>query len=65
MVVFVFVGIEFVGFMVGEIENFEKVIFKVINNIFVCVLFFYIGVFFVIMSIYFWDIINFSESLFV
>lgn len=65
MVIFVFVGIELVGLVVGEIENFEKVLLEVINNIFIWIILFYLGFFFVIMVIYLWNSLNLDNSLFV
>lgn len=54
MVLFLFVGIEMIGVIVGEIKDLVKIILKVINSVFIRILIFYVGVLVVIMFIIFW-----------
>lgn len=65
MVVFVFVGIEMVGLIVGEICDFNIDIFKVINILLIWIGFFYIGLMIVIMVVYLWNKIIMILSFFV
>lgn len=65
MVLFLFVGIEMIGVIVGEIKDLEKIIFKVINSVFIRILIFYVGVLVVIMFIILWDKVDLDNSLFV
>ncbi|MFC4760352.1 amino acid permease [Fructobacillus durionis] len=65
MVMFAFVGMEFIGMTVAETENPRKILPKAINQIPFRVLFFYLGALFVIMTIYPWKQIPAHQSPFV
>lgn len=65
MVIFVYVGVELVGVLAVEILNLKKNILFVINKIFLCILFFYVGVLIIFLCINFWMQLNVVESFFV
>lgn len=65
MVMFAFVGMEFIGMTAAETENPRKVLPKAINQIPWRVLFFYLGALFIIMTIYPWTKIPANQSPFV
>ncbi|CAK8054171.1 amino acid permease [Eupransor demetentiae] len=65
MVMFAFVGMEFIGMTVAETDNPRKILPKAINQIPFRVLFFYLGALFVIMTIYPWRDIPAHKSPFV
>lgn len=46
-------------------KDFEKILLKVINNVFICILLFYIGGLLVIMLVIFWNDIDLNSSFFV
>lgn len=48
VVIFVFIGIEVIGVVVGEIKNVSEVMFKVIKVILWWIVFFFLGFVFVI-----------------
>lgn len=54
MVFFVYFMIEFIGVIILEIKNLCQVLLKVVKEIFLCIVFFYGGVFLVIMFIILW-----------
>ncbi|CAK1224318.1 amino acid permease [Fructobacillus fructosus] len=65
MVMFAFVGMEFIGMTVAETKDPRKILPKAINQIPFRVLFFYLGALFVIMTIYPWKQIPAHQSPFV
>lgn len=65
MVFFSFQGMEFVGITTAETANPRKVLPKVINEILIRVLIFYVGAIVVIMAIYPWNSLDPSKSPFV
>lgn len=65
MVMFAFVGMEFIGMTVAETKNPRKVLPKAINQIPLRILFFYLGALTVIMAIYPWQKIPADQSPFV
>jgi AAT family amino acid transporter len=65
IVVFAFVGVEFVGVTAGEARDPERTLPKAVNSIVVRILLFYIGALVVIMSLVPWDQLSASESPFV
>ncbi|MCO0832183.1 amino acid permease [Fructobacillus sp. W13] len=65
MVMFAFVGMEFIGMTIAETDNPRKILPKAINQIPFRVLFFYLGALFVIMTIYPWKQIPAHQSPFV
>lgn len=46
-------------------KDLEKILLKVINNVFICILLFYIGGLLVIMLVIFWNDIDLNSSFFV
>ncbi|WP_155287824.1 amino acid permease [Lacticaseibacillus zhaodongensis] len=65
MVFFSFQGMEFIGITTAETANPRKVLPKVINEILIRVLIFYVGAIVVIMAIYPWNSLDPSKSPFV
>ncbi|WP_367300952.1 amino acid permease [Leuconostoc carnosum] len=65
MVMFAFVGMEFIGMTTAETENPRAVLPKAINQIPWRILFFYLGALFIIMTIYPWQKIPADQSPFV
>ena len=65
MVMFAFVGMEFIGMTAAETENPRQVLPKAINQIPWRILFFYLGALFIIMTIYPWQKIPADQSPFV
>ncbi|MBS9334532.1 amino acid permease [Fructobacillus sp. M1-10] len=65
MVMFAFVGMEFIGMTVAETKNPRQILPKAVNQIPFRVLFFYLGALFVIMTIYPWKQIPAHQSPFV
>ncbi|KGB50510.1 amino acid transporter [Leuconostoc mesenteroides P45] len=65
MVMFAFVGMEFIGMTTAETENPRSVLPKAINQIPWRILFFYLGALFIIMTIYPWQKIPANQSPFV
>lgn len=65
MVMFAFVGMEFIGMTAAETENPREVLPKAINQIPWRILFFYLGALFIIMTIYPWQKIPANQSPFV
>ncbi|MGO2604338.1 MAG: amino acid permease [Leuconostoc mesenteroides] len=65
MVMFAFVGMEFIGMTTAETENPRSVLPKAINQIPWRILFFYLGALFIIMTIYPWQKIPEDQSPFV
>ncbi|WEV54048.1 amino acid permease [Leuconostocaceae bacterium ESL0723] len=65
MVMFAFVGMEFIGMTAAETNNPRKVLPKAINQIPWRILFFYLGALFIIMTIYPWRDIPANQSPFV
>jgi len=65
MVMFAFVGMEFIGMTVAETDNPREVLPKAINQIPWRILFFYLGALFIIMTIYPWQKIPADQSPFV
>jgi AAT family amino acid transporter len=65
IVVFAFVGVEFVGVTAGEARDPQKTLPKAVNSIVVRILLFYIGALVVIMSLVPWDQLSATESPFV
>ncbi|GMA69262.1 amino acid transporter [Leuconostoc litchii] len=65
MVMFAFVGMEFIGMTTAETENPRAVLPKAINQIPWRILFFYLGALFIIMTIYPWQKIPANQSPFV
>ncbi|MBZ5970984.1 amino acid permease [Leuconostoc gasicomitatum] len=65
MVMFAFVGMEFIGITVAETDNPREVLPKAINQIPWRILFFYLGALFIIMTIYPWQKIPADQSPFV
>ncbi|WDF82869.1 amino acid permease [Lacticaseibacillus pabuli] len=65
MVFFSFQGMEFIGITTSETENPRKVLPKVINEILLRILIFYIGAIVVIMAIYPWQSLDPHTSPFV
>lgn len=49
VVIFVYMGIEIIGVAVGEIKDVKKVMFKVIKVILWWIVFFFLGVVFVVL----------------
>ena len=65
MVMFAFVGMEFIGMTTAETDNPRAVLPKAINQIPWRILFFYLGALFIIMTIYPWQKIPADQSPFV
>jgi amino acid transporter, AAT family len=65
IVVFAFVGVEFVGVTAGEARDPERTLPKAVNSIVIRILIFYIGALVVIMSLVPWDHLSQTESPFV
>src|SRR5829696_3044363 len=65
IVVFAFVGVEFVGVTAGEARDPARTLPKAVNSIVVRILLFYIGSLVIIMSLVPWDHLSASESPFV
>lgn len=65
MVMFAFVGMEFIGMTAAETEQPRTVLPKAINQIPFRILFFYLGALFIIMTIYPWQKIPANQSPFV
>jgi L-asparagine transporter-like permease len=65
MVFFAFVGIEFVGMMSAETKNPREVMPKVINQVLLRILIFYIGALAIIMAIFNWRDLSPDQSPFV
>ena len=65
MVMFAFVGMEFIGMTAAETDNPRDVLPKAINQIPWRILFFYLGALFIIMTIYPWQKIPADQSPFV
>lgn len=65
IVVFAFVGVEFVGVTAGEARNPERTLPKAVNSIVARILLFYIGALVVIMSLVPWTQLSPTESPFV
>lgn len=65
MVMFAFVGMEFIGMTAAETDNPRAVLPKAINQIPWRILFFYLGALFIIMTIYPWQKIPADQSPFV
>jgi amino acid transporter, AAT family len=65
IVVFAFVGVEFVGVTAGEARDPERVLPKAVNSIVVRILLFYIGALAVIMALVPWNQLPPDESPFV
>ena len=65
MVMFAYLGVEMIGVTAGEAKNPQTVIPRAIDTVFWRILIFYVGAFFVIMSIYPWNEIGQNGSPFV
>jgi AAT family amino acid transporter len=65
VVVFAFVGVEFVGVTAGEARDPERTLPKAVNSIVVRILLFYIGALVVIMALVPWNQLSAAESPFV
>lgn len=62
---FVYVSIEFVGVVVGEMVDVCKVLLKVINSVMWCIVLFYVGLVVLLMMLLLWIVYSVYESLFV
>jgi AAT family amino acid transporter len=65
VVVFAFVGVEFVGVTAGEARDPQRTLPKAVNSIVARILIFYVGALIVIMSLVPWDSLSTTESPFV
>ncbi len=65
VVVFAFVGVEFVGVTAGEARDPARTLPKAVNSIVVRILLFYVGALVIIMSLVPWNHLSASESPFV